>query len=53
MKLTQLKRSKTEFKRVSYAINKFQGFLIIYLNSVKVSMGRFENSRDPTCNFES
>ena len=46
MKLTQLERSKTELKRVSYAINKFLGFLIIYFNSVKVSMGRFEKSRD-------
>jgi hypothetical protein len=46
MKLTQLERSKTELKRVSYAINKFLGFLIIYFNSVKVSRGRFEKSRD-------
>jgi hypothetical protein len=34
MKLAQLERSKTELKRVSSAINKFLGFLIIYFNSV-------------------
>jgi hypothetical protein len=46
MNLTQLERSKTELKRVSYAINKFLGFLIIYFNSVKVSRGIFKKSRD-------
>jgi hypothetical protein len=51
MKLTQLQRSKTDLKRVSYAINKFPGFLIIYLNSIKVSRGIFKMSRDPIASF--
>jgi hypothetical protein len=51
MKLTQLERSKTDLKRVSYAINKFLGFLIIYFNSVKVSRGIFKKSRDPIVSF--
>jgi hypothetical protein len=38
--------SKTDLKRVSYAINKFLGFLIIYFNSVKVSRGIFKKFRD-------
>ena len=51
MNLTQLERSKTELRRVSYAINKFLGFLIIYFNSVKVSKGIFKKSRDPIVSF--
>jgi hypothetical protein len=51
MKLTQLERSKTDLKRVSYAINKFLGFLIIYFNSVKVSRDIFKKSRDPIVSF--
>jgi hypothetical protein len=47
MKLTQLEQSKTELKRVSYVINKFLGFLIVYFNSLKVSRSSFEKSRDP------
>jgi hypothetical protein len=52
MKLTQLEWSKTELERVSYAINKFVGFLIIYFNSVKVSRGRFEKSREQHAIFK-
>ena len=51
MNLTQLERSKTELKRVSYAINKFLGFLIIYFKSVKVSRDIFKKSRDPIVSF--
>jgi hypothetical protein len=51
MKLTHLKLSKTDLKRVSYAINKFLGFLIIYFNSTKVSRGIFKKSRDPIVSF--
>jgi hypothetical protein len=51
MKLTQLEWSKTDLKRVSYAINKFPGFLIIYFNSVKVSRDIFKKSRDPIASF--
>jgi hypothetical protein len=47
----QLERSKTDLKRVSYAINKFLGFLIIYFNSVKVSRDIFKKSRDPIVSF--
>jgi hypothetical protein len=52
MKLTQLEWSKTELERVSYAINKFVGFLIIYFNYVKVCRGRFEKSRDQHAIFK-
>jgi hypothetical protein len=51
MKLTQLEWSKMDLKRVSYAINKFIGFLIIYFNSAKVSRGIFKRSRDPIASF--
>jgi hypothetical protein len=51
MKLTQLEWSKTDLKRVSYAINKCPCFLIIYFNFVKVSRGIFKKSRDPIASF--
>jgi hypothetical protein len=51
MNLTQLERSKTDLKQVSYAINKFLGFLIIYFKSVKVSRDIFKKSRDPIVSF--